>query len=216
VYKIIPSLLAGKYVYAGKNDDIRKILYLLFSDQSGLTYISDNLRATDGAQLLLANQVAYEDFHHYQKPNIDYLIGLSVLKNTGARVQISDITQFRILQSIFHTEATSYYHYSATSRACIDDMAGKGWLVRDQSLLTNSEGSYFNYYLNQSEFSDGPDLRNKYLHGSQAGGDDENQHFSTYITALKLLVALVIKMNDEFWLRDEEGKRTAGSAASPA
>jgi hypothetical protein len=216
VYKTIPSLVAGKYVYADKSEDIRNILYLLFSDQSGLTYISDNLRGADGAQLLLDNQVSYEDFHHYQKPIVDYLIGLSVLENTGAHVRIADIPQFRILQSIFHTEAISYYHYSAASRARIDDMVGKGWLVRDQSLLTHSEGSYFNYNLNQSEFSDGPDLRNKYLHGSQAGGDNEDQHYSTYITALKLLVALVIKMNDEFWLRDEERKRAAGSAACSA
>ena len=83
-------------------------------------------------------------------------------------------------------------------------------------LLTHSEGSYFNYYLNQVEFSDGPGLRNKYLHGSQAGGYDKRQHFAKYTTALKLLIALVIKMNDEFWLRDEERKRTAGNAEGSA
>ena len=203
-YKNIPSLLAGKYVYANDNQDIRRILCLLFSDQSGLTYINEDLRATDGARLLFDNQVTYDDFHHYQKPSIDYLIGLGVLENTGTRVQIADIKQFRVLQAIFRTEAASYYHYSAKSRTCIDDMVGKGWLVRRQSLLTLSEGSYFNYYLNQSEFSDGPDLRNKYLHGSQAGWDDEEQHFRTYITALKLLIALVIKMNDDFCLRGDE------------
>jgi Insertion element 4 transposase N-terminal len=59
------------------------------------------------------------------------------------------------------------------------------------------------YYLNQVDFSNGPDLRNKYLHGSQVGADDEKQHLDTYITALKLLVALVIKINDDFCLRDE-------------
>lgn len=203
-YKNIPSLLAGKYVYANDNQDIRRILYLLFSDQSGLTYINEDLRATDGARLLFDNQVSYEDFHHYQKPSIDYLIGLGVLENTGTRVQIADIKQFRVLQAIFRTEAASYYHYSAKSRTCIDDMVGQGWLVRRQSLLTHSEGSYFNYNLNQSEFSDGPDLRNKYLHGSQAGWDDEEQHFRTYITALKLLIALVIKINDDLCLRDDE------------
>jgi hypothetical protein len=206
VYKKISSLLAGKYVYPDNdNQQIQAILYLLFSDQSGLTYINDNLRATNGAQLLFDNQVAYDDFYSYQKPSIDYLLDLGVLENADARVQLADIGQFRILQTLFHAEAASYYHYPAQSRLCIDDMVAKGWLVREDSLLTHTEGSYFNYYLNQSEFSDGPDLRNKYLHGTQAGGDDERLHFSTYITALKLLIALVIKMNDEFWLRDEEG-----------
>jgi hypothetical protein len=86
-------------------------------------------------------------------------------------------------------------------------MESRGWLVRRESLLTEPEGSYFNYYLNQAEFSNGPDLRNKYLHGSQADADDEEQHFQTYITALKLLIALVIKINDDFWLEDEDEKR---------
>jgi hypothetical protein len=206
VYKKISSLLVGKYVYpADDNQDIRAILNLLFSDQSMLNYINEGLRGDDAAQLIIDHQVAYDDFHPYQKPSIDYLIGLGVLENTGARVQIADIKQFRILHTLWRFDAASYYHYSVKSRTCIDDMVAKGWLVRQGSLLTHSEGSYFNYYLNQSEFSDGPALRNKYVHGSQIGGDDR-QHFATYITALKLLIALVIKMNDEFWLRDEEGK----------
>lgn len=214
-YKSIPSLLTGKYVYASDDQVIRSILHLLFSDQSGLTYISDDLRATNGARLLFDYQVAYDDFHPHQKPSIDYLLDLGVLENTGACVQLADIRQFRILQVLFHSEAASYYHYSAQSRACIDDMVAKGWLVRQESLLTQSEGSYFNYYLNQSEFSDGPDLRNKYLHGAQGGGDDDRQHFGTYLTALKLLIALVIKMNDEFWLRDEEEKAAMVQTAHP-
>lgn len=45
LYKAIPSLLAGKYAYANDNHDIRSILHLLFSDQSVLTYINDDLRA---------------------------------------------------------------------------------------------------------------------------------------------------------------------------
>jgi hypothetical protein len=208
-YGSIPSLMVGKYVYASDDQVIRGILHLLFSDQSGLTYINDDLRATNGAQLLFDNEVAYDDFHAHQKPNLDYLIGLGVLENTGTRIQLADVSQFRILQTLFHTEAVSYYHYSAKSRKCIDDMAAKGWLIREESLLTHSEASYFNYYLNQSEFSDGPDLRNKYLHGTQAGGSDERRHFDTYITALKLLIALVIKMNDELWLRDGEEKAAA-------
>ena len=214
VYKNIRTLLSGKYVYASDDPAILGTLNLLFSDQSRIAYISETLRATNGAELLLDNEVAYDDFHHYQKPSIDYLLSLGVLENTGTRVQVADIRQFRILQALFQVEAASYYHYSAKSRKCIDDMVAKGWLVREGSLLTHSEASCFNYYLNQSEFSDGPDLRNSYLHGSQAGGDDEQRHRSTYITALKLLIALVIKMNDEFWLRDGEEKVVTGAGES--
>lgn len=203
-YKNIPSLLVGKYVYASDEQDIRAILHLLFSDQSRLTYINENLRADNAAQLLIENRIAYDDLLDYQKPSIDYLIGLSVLENTSTRVQFVDSEHLLILKAIFDNEAASYYHYLAEVRIQIDDMVSRGWLVRRESLLTDPEGSYFNYYLNQLEFSNGPDLRNKYLHGSQVGADNEEQHFRTYIIALKLLVALVIKMNDDFCLRDDE------------
>ena len=208
-YKTIPSFLTGKYVYVSDNRDIHRILHLLFSDQSGLTYINENLRDYDAARLLVKNQVTYSDFAEHQKRDVDYLIGLGVLENTSTRVEIADIKQALIFKAIFDAEATSYYHYPAESRSRIDDMVSTGWLIRRQSLLTDSEGSYFNYFLNQAEFSNGPDLRNKYLHGSQADANDTEEHFRTYITALKLLIALVIKINDDFWLRDGE-KLNAG------
>lgn len=207
-YKSVSSLLAGKYVYANDNKDIRSILHLLFSDQSPLTYISDDLRADQAAWLLIENQVTYGDFAEYQKDSVDYLIGLGVLENNGSRVWLADVNQFLIFKTIFDLDAASYYHYGSDAHTCIEEMVSRGWLVRRQSLLTDPESSYFNYYLNQVEFSSGPDLRNKYLHGSQGDADDYDRHFRTYITALKLMIAVVIKMNDDFWLRhdqDEDG-----------
>ena len=207
-YKDIPSLLVGKYVYANDDQDIRSILHLLFSDQSGLTYIREDLQAHDAARLLIKNQVVYDDFADHQKRSVEYLIDLGVLENTGKRVRIRDSSRFLILKAIYDAEATSYYHYSAEERPRIDDMVSEGWLVRRESLLSEPESSYLNYYLNKTEFSNGPDLRNSYLHGSQADTDDEERHFRTYVTALKLLIALVIKINDDFCLQDDEQKKS--------
>lgn len=81
-------------------------------------------------------------------------------------------------------------------------MVSAGWLVHRSTLLSAAEVSYFNYFLNDKEFSNGPSLRNRYLHGSQADGDDDRVHRHTYLTALRLLVALVIKINDDFCLTD--------------
>jgi hypothetical protein len=206
-YKDIPSLMAGKYVYPTTDRHIRSILRLLFCDQSGLTYINRTLRADNLARLLIDNQVAYDDLHDYQKGQVDYLIEQGVLKNTGERVNLANANQFRALRAVFETEAASYYHYSDEARASIDDMVARGWLARRSSLLSGPESSYFNYSLNQTEYSNGPDLRNKYLHGSQADADGKDEHFRTYMTALKLLIALVIKTNDDFCLRVDEDAR---------
>ena len=71
------------------------------------------------------------------------------------------------------------------------------------SLLTTPEASYFNYILNQQEFNNGHDLRNKYLHGSQSNKDGENTHYNTYIVGLKLMMALIIKIDDDFSIKNK-------------
>ncbi|WP_277211997.1 hypothetical protein [Isoptericola croceus] len=203
-YKQVPSLLSGKYVYPTQSPDIVGILNALFSDQSSLTYISDELRGDNAAELLLRNEVAYDDFHEYQRHAIDQLVALGILEDTGVRVRIANAEQFLILRSLFVTEACSYYHLSGHGRAEVDAMVARGWVERRTSLLTEAEGQYFNYFLNKVEFSNGPELRNKYLHGSQVNGEGEDAHFHAYVIALRLMIALVIKLNDDFCLTAQE------------
>lgn len=199
-YKDMPSLLDGKYLYSTETDEITSILNLLFSDQASVNYISEDLQGDNGAMLLLKNEVAYDDFHDYQKPAIDHLIKLGVVDNDGTRVQLINVEQFRILSDLFNTQCASYFHLSDRGRAVADAMVAKGWIEQRSSLLSEAEGKYFNYFLNAADFSNGPELRNKYLHGSQVNDEGEDAHFHTYMIALRLTVALVIKINDDFCL----------------
>lgn len=203
-YREVPSLLSGKYVYPTESNEIVGILHVLFSDQSGLTYIHEDLEGEHAASLLLENEVGYDDFHEHQKNTVDQLISLGILGNTGTRLQIANIEQFLILRSLFDTQACSYFHLSNSGRVQADAMEMKGWVERRSSLLTEAEAQYFNYFLNKVDFSNGPELRNKYLHGSQANEDGEEAHFHTYITVLRLMIALVIKVNDDFCLSANE------------
>lgn len=111
-----------------------------------------------------------------------------------------NLEQLQILKLLFTTQAVSYHHLSTAARVEADALVARGWVTRRSSLLTEDEGKYFNYFLNKVDFSNGPELRNKYLHGSQANADGEDSHFHTYITALRMIVALVIKINDDFCL----------------
>ena len=210
-YKQIPSLLSGKYVYSTNGPDIAFILNALFSDQSSLTYINDDLSGDNAADLLLKNKVAYEDFDQYQRPALDHLIALGVLEDTGSRMRIANAEQFLICRALFVTEACSYYHLSEHGRTTADSMMARGWVERRATLLTEAEAKYFNYFLNKAGFSNGPELRNKYLHGSQGNGEGEDQHFQTYLIVLRLMIALVIKLNDDFCLSAFE--RAAPDAA---
>jgi hypothetical protein len=204
-YKEIPTLLPGKYLYATDNEQITAILFLLFSDQSMLNYINEELKDDSAARLLLHNNLAYTDFHDYHRSRLDHLISLGLLKDTGTRLVFAQPEQLRILFSLNTKEAASYYHLSETGRKEADAMVAKGWLCRRSSLMTAAEGKYFNYLLNNVDFSNGPQLRNKYAHGSQPHADDsEDAHATAYFIAMRLILALAIKMNDDLCLAADE------------
>ncbi|MEJ3403933.1 hypothetical protein WDJ51_04250 [Rathayibacter sp. YIM 133350] len=199
-YKAIPSLLDGKYLYATASEEIAAVLHLLFSDQSRLNYIHAGLRDENAAGLILRNDVAYSDFHDHQKGSIDHLIDLGVLEAVGHRLRFVSNEQLLILAALFNTEAVQYFHLSEAGRMQAESMVGRGWLTRRSSLLTDAEAEYFNYFLNRAGFSNGPNLRNAYLHGTQRFADEDQAHADTYLIALRLTVALVIKMNDDLCL----------------
>src|SRR5680860_1290896 len=152
-------------------------------------YISEDLHEDTFAHLILKHDVSYATFAEHQQADIDFLIASGIVENQeGMPLRFANPSQFRVLMSLNDFGAASFCHYSTAVRTAIEEMEQKGWVERRSSLLTGSESSYFNFMLNQSEFSNGPDLRNRYLHGSQADGEDDRVHSQAYIHALRLLV----------------------------
>lgn len=203
-YREVPSLVAGKYIYQSPGNEISGIVHALFSDQSGLRSVRDGLSGDNFAELIVNNNVLYGDLHEFQKSTVDRLVSLGIVERLNEQLCIANLQQLRILKSLFATEAVNYFHLSAAGRAEVGAMEEKGWVSRRSSLLTEAESAYFNYVLNLVDSSNGPQVRNKYVHGAQANGRGEAPHFDTYITVLKLTIALIIKVNDDFCLADEE------------
>lgn len=199
-YHDIPSLVEDKYIYATDNEDMALVQLYFFSDQAHLGYISDSLQASTLFELLATKDVKYDEFQPFQTPQIDKLIDLGVLHVVDGLVKFRSLPQMAALKVLFDYEAIGYHNATDDIRSELDAMVGKGWLAKKSALLTDPEASYFNFQLNQSEFSDGYDLRNKYLHGSQADKDDENTHHNVYVIALKLMMALVIKISNDFYI----------------
>lgn len=197
-YRDVPSALGGKYVYRIDSTDLVGVLNALFSDQSGLTYIREGLQDVNFARLVVTNRIEIGDFAPHQLPGVNYLIDHGVLTVRNGRVELANEDRFLILHTLWTKEAVSYHHLSDAGRAYVDDMESRGWVTRKGTLLTEAEGCYLDYMLNR-KFHNGPNLRNKYSHGAQPGGSEES-HFASYVAAIKLLVALVIKLNDEFCL----------------
>lgn len=196
----IPSLVEHKYVQRRTGSDCWRALDLLFSDQSGLIYINDGLRARSFVSLVIENQILYDALHHYQQERVDWMVSEGLVSINAGQIEFSNPDLIFVLGDIHYREAGAYGHYGAGRQAAALSLIEKGWLEFNPALLTSAEASYFNFFLNKSEFSDGPDLRNRYAHGTNADPEDVAAHKEAYILLLRLLLSLVLKINDDFQL----------------
>ncbi|WP_194384815.1 hypothetical protein [Microbacterium luteum] len=195
----IPSLVKRKYLLKGENEDCDTALRLLFSDQARINFINSDLRAPSFVQLVLDNHVNYESLHHYQTGPVDWLASVGLVSVEDGTVGFRSLPKIRVLRDINTYEAAPFGHYQREVAAA-EDLAGQGWLDFGSTLLSPAEASYFNFVLNKSEFTDGHDLRNRYLHGTNPNARDEKAHREAYMQLLRLTLALLLKIQDDFAL----------------
>lgn len=196
-YREIKSMKKNKYYYLNeKKKEARLVLDALFSDQSHLNYIDEPRHDVNLFSLLANFDMKRDDFQKYQKPHIDWLIDLGFLKvNDTGKIEVTIFAWlFGVLNKI---EVIPYYSCNDKVRKDIDKLVKDGWLVSDDRLLTVPEVEYFDYILNRRRFTNGLDLRNKYIHGSKSLVDNENVHEMAYMRGLLLMIALAIKIDDD-------------------
>lgn len=208
--KSLKSLLDRKYIYVNnKNENIQRIMHLLFSDQSHITYINEELKGDDFVQLLINNKIKKTDFRSYQQSNIDFLIDNDIISvDKEENIFTTQKQWFRILifSNIYNYGVIHYYHLNQKlgirklleyQQQEINEMVEEGLLIYENTLFAKPEADYLNYLLNDSEFDNALGLRNKYAHGSVI---EENE--SDYLYILIILVVYVIKINEELTIQD--------------
>lgn len=201
VIKNIPSLNSNKYIYFNEeNKEMVGCLNLFFSDQSPLCYI-EPFKDKDYRNFydLLANeQVKFSYYKEYQKPELIYLIKKGLISiDIMDFIEISNPARVEILHDLYYNEFASFYHYPFHLRQEAQQMESEKIVFFEGSLFAKPEQAYFNYYLNKSEFTNGLDLRNSYLHGTQATPDEIQAHEYAYFTYLKLLILTFLKIEDD-------------------
>lgn len=199
--KDIPSLNADKYIYLNdKNKDLNSCLHRLFSNQSLLTYVHPFKKERyHNLFYLLANEkVNFNDYEEYQKKELIYLIEKEfIFIDKNNFIQIKNLPRVLILMDLYKNEFASFHHYPQVFQVEAKIMETKGMVLFESSLFSKQEQSYFNYYLNKSEFTNGLDLRNSYLHGTQANPEEQEKHEYAYFTYLKLLTLVLLKIEDD-------------------
>lgn len=195
-YGEIPSLLDKKYVY-GTGNEFLKLKYYFFSDQSMLSYVEpykDQYRNLYG--LLIKENIKLTDFQSHQKSIIDNLIqdGYLII-DANDYVRIKEQIQLFIIGKLNIDEVVSYWYFSESFRSIIDNMEDKGLIYFGDTLFSEPEKKYFNFYLNKADYTNGLDLRNKYAHGTNSTNEEE--HKNDYLILLKIIILEILKIEND-------------------
>lgn len=196
-----PSMTNERYVYiASDNDDARIFINIMFSDQSILTYFPNygHSQYNTLIERLYFDKLYLDDIEYYQKSSLDWLIKHDyVTINDDNAIMLVNRNRTRIYFDIYRNGVIATSKLSDNLKQEVDKLLNEGALVAENTLLTRQESDYMDYYLNKSNFINGYDLRNKYLHGTSSSYNNENEHYINYLHALRLLITIMIKINDD-------------------
>jgi hypothetical protein len=202
--KDIPSLNTNKYIYINtENKELSNVINLFFSDQTLLGYV-EPFRTKHYRTLfdvLVNEDVAFERYEDFQKPYLNLLIdkGYLYIDDKGC-LQFVNPARVTILYDIFQNEAGAFYHYPSRFQQEAKKMASENLVFMKNTLFSKPEQDYFNFYLNKSEFTNGYDLRNRYVHGSETNPKEIEKHKSAYQTYLRLIVLTLLKIEDDLMI----------------
>lgn len=207
LFESVKSLVDTKYIYGNdKSQEFNNACYYFFSDQCLLHYTEKykNKRYTSFYELLLKENVKANDYSGYSERLLNYAIDNGyVFIDSDDYIRVKDKRMITILNDLYNNEVINYWKYPLKYREKMDELIEKDMLLKGSTLLSKQEQDYFNFYLNQRSFNNTYDLRNKYLHGNKLRDDDEHTHYNNYMLFLKLIILIIIKINDELCVNED-------------
>jgi hypothetical protein len=210
--KDIPSLNQNKYIYFNEdNEEMVGCSNLFFSDQTLLAYVEPfkEEKYHTFFDLLANEKVKFNNYEDHQKPRLNYLIEKGFISiDTNDFIQISNLERVLILKDLYDNEVSSFYRYSSDFQQEAQRMMNENVINFESSLFSKPEQAYFSYFLNKSEFTNGLDLRNSYLHGTQANPDEIQKHEYAYFTYLKLIFLAFLKIDDDLDIHNATRNKT--------
>ena len=194
------SIISNKYIYHD-SDIFNTASYLLFSDQSTISYLPDlEEKYNEFYRLIMMEKVKLSDFNEYQIRDIGWLIeNKFICEDIDGYLQFVNINRIVVFLDLYKNGVINYWNYNEVLRNEIDILIKEKLLKFDSRLFTNDEQDYFNYHLNKSKFSNSLDLRNRYSHGTQP--NDEDLHMNNYLIFLKLVIIITVKINDDLCIK---------------
>ena len=190
----LKSLSKRKYVYPGKEGyAVFKVLF------SGHLSISPLLKSKDEFydsfyERLQKETILYDDLDDYSRELLQHLVSAGCVSVKEGIVEY-DQEKCNALKEIYDNELLNVLPLSSRNRQCIDGLIKTGIIEASDSLFSRNEQDYISFVWDDS-FKNGLAIRNRYLHGAYP--TDERQIHWEYIELLKLLVMIMINMDEEF------------------
>lgn len=194
-FESLPSLRTQKYIYVN-NDETRQEMHYMFSDQCLLAYIPRKAEKYRSFYEVLQNEeVHLDDYTHCDEVNqIKWLSKRNAILIENNKIMLNN-NRTLILYDLYAHDVICRDYYPAKLIGVIDKMCESKDLMVASSLFSQPEGEYLNYILNKSQYSNGLDLRNRYIHSTYSENEEIHKH--DYIELMKIMVLIMIKINEE-------------------
>lgn len=137
-------MLNKKYIYPNSRE-FEKTSYLLCSNQSFIHYISEKYNQSKFHELIEKNNLKIENFHSYQKNDIEWLLNHNYI--------FADADVVWIIDELYFNDVLSYHHLDKKKQQIVDNLIEKKILKYESTLFSKPEYDYFNYIFNKGEFS---------------------------------------------------------------
>lgn len=202
VYDSLKGCLENKYIYAS-SDTLLNEMFLLFSDQSMMSFT----RKTESKyrtvpELLLSEKIRRDDYEEYQLQDLNWLIERGSIIVTSSGLLTTNRQRVSILKDLFYNEVICPNYYSDSLNEQLEALIQEGELCYGSTLFSKPEQAYLNFALNKSEYSNGLDLRNRYIHDTCS--QDEAEQRADYAELQKIMVLIIIKINEELCIRERQ------------
>ena len=204
VFDSLKGCIENKYIYAS-SDTLLNEMFLLFSDQSMMSFT----RKTESKyrtvpELLSSEKIRRDDYEEYQLQDLNRLIERGSIIVTSSGLLTTNRQRVSILKDLFYNEVICPNYYSDSLNKQLEALIQEGELCYGSTLFSKPEQAYLNFALNKSEYSNGLDLRNRYIHDTCS--QDEAEQRADYAELQKIMVLIIIKINEELCTRERPKK----------
>ena len=190
-----PGLLDKKYIYP-KSNIIKNIMSLMFSDQTSLAYIGNDLENHSSFfETILNERIYINNLSDHQSSCVKFLEKKNVVHITPDGLIAPSLPESFVLRDLFNKDVSCFNYFNLEQKQVIKKLAENGDIEIQNTLFSIPEQKYLSYILNDKKYTNGLEIRNKYLHGRYPL--DENSHYTDYLILLNVMILIIVKINEE-------------------